>query len=104
VRLNPAAAFDVLLYLVECAREDPAVWPQGVRGDLQVGAHHHLEGRGVVPRSCGHVLDAVEHLLHAGEGNAGRIPPVGLLGQTAERRWSKGLSGKNIQMSLFIKT
>jgi hypothetical protein len=30
------------------------------------------------------------YLLHAGDGNAGRIPPVGPLCQTSERRWSKG--------------
>ena len=43
---NRAAALDVALDLVEGAGEDHAVWPQGVRGDLKVGAHHHLQHAG----------------------------------------------------------
>src|SRR5512134_605238 len=42
VRPNPAAALDVALYLVERASEDQAALPQGVLGDLKVGAHNHL--------------------------------------------------------------
>jgi hypothetical protein len=90
VRTNRAAPLDVALYLVEGAGEDHAVWPQGVLGDLNVGSHHHLQRRGVAPRGCGHVLDAIEHLSHAVDGNAGRIPPVGPLGQTSERRRGEG--------------
>ncbi len=83
------AAFDIPLDLLERAGEDHALLAERLFGDLDVGAHHQFELRRVPALSPGHLLDAIEHLLHALHRNGHGVPAVGEPGNALQRRRDK---------------
>src|SRR3989304_9305115 len=81
---------DVIPYLAEGAREDPAVLADRFWSDRQVRPNHYLQLIRVAARLFGHALHTLPHLLHAVCRDRDRIPTVAERCVAIESPWREG--------------